>query len=173
MIPTARFGFSFAAIAAAFLAIATPIAAQDASDPHAIYESRCARCHQPHASDLARASLTLHNGVVVMRSSGAPLELFLDQHPRGLPRTEANMLLRQFGAMLETGFLYQDKCVACHDRASTLARLRLFERNGVLEGRYTHRDISEFLRNHGRLNAQEVDIIMGMFHRQLSPSAPR
>ena len=77
--------------------------------------------------------------------------------------------MKQFAGMLETGFLYQEKCVACHERASTLARLRLFERDGVIEGRYTYRDISEFLRNHGRLTPMEVDTIMKMFHRQMKP----
>lgn len=149
-----------------------PGAGPAAIDPHALYESRCAACHPPHAGDFAKAALALYNGQVVMRSSGAPLELFLDQHPRGLPRAEAEALLRQFRGMLETGFLYQEKCVACHDRAATLARLRLFERDGVIQGRYTYRDISEFLRNHGRLTPMEVETIMRMFHRQPVPQAP-
>lgn len=147
--------------------------AQVPLDPHEVYERRCAQCHEPHAHGLAKASLALKNGVVVLKASEAPLELFLDQHPRGLPRAEANAIVKQFGAMLETGFIYQDKCIGCHDRASTLARLRLFEREGVLEGRYTYRDITEFLRNHGRLSPEEVDIILSMFRRQLAPYAPR
>ena len=141
-----------------------------AIDPHEVYERRCAQCHAPHAHGLAKAALTLKNGVVVLKASEAPLDLFLDRHPRGLPRAEAAALVRQFGAMLETGFLYQEKCIGCHDRASTLARLRLFERDGVLEGRYTYRDITEFLRNHGRLSPEEVDIILSMFRRQLAPA---
>lgn len=159
---------------AALIAVTLPASAQYAApiDPHAIYESRCAACHQPHAGEFAKAALALQNGMIVMRSSGAPLELFLDQHPRGLPRAEAQALVNQFRAMLESGFLYQDKCVACHDRAATLARLRLFERDGVIEGRYTYRDISEFLRQHGRLTPMEVDTIMKMFHRQPVPQAP-
>lgn len=174
MLPIARFATGLImAIAVTLFPASSMLSAQEAADPHAIYESRCAQCHQPHAREFAKAALTLQDGIVTMRSSGAPLELFLDQHPRGLPRADAQALVTQFKAMLETGFLYQDKCVTCHDRASTLARLRLFERDGVIQGRYTYRDISTFLRNHGRLTAEEVDIIMKMFHRQSIPSAPR
>lgn len=160
---------------AATLAVLLPLlpscaAAQTTSDPHAIYEQRCAQCHEPHARELARQSLQLDNGRVVIRSSSAPLELFLQRHPRGLAPEDAAALLKHFSAMLKTGFLYQDKCVTCHERASTLARLRLFERDGVIQGRYTYRDISEFLRNHGRLTPMEVETIMKMFHRQLAPT---
>ncbi len=164
--------FGVIATACAFLASAPAYAqTSQAPDPHVIYETRCASCHEPHARDFAKKALELQNGAVVMKSSGAPLALFLEHHPRGLPPADAAALLKQFSAMLQTGFLYQEKCVACHERASTLARLRLFEREGVIEGRYTHRDISEFLRNHGRLTSMEVDTIMKMFHRQLAPNA--
>ncbi|MCB1504038.1 MAG: hypothetical protein KDJ47_03590 [Hyphomicrobiaceae bacterium] len=156
------------AIAGLGLLASSPVAAQ-APDPHAIYESRCSACHQPHASDLAKSSLTMRDGMVVLKSSDAPFELFLAKHPRGLSQADRDVLLKQFKGMLETGYLYQDKCIACHDRASTLARLRLFERDGVIEGRYTYRDISTFLRDHGRLTPMEVDTIMKMFHRQLQP----
>ncbi len=142
----------------------------EAQDPHALYESRCAACHEPHARDFAKKALDFQNGAVVMRSSGAPLALFLEQHPRGLAPADAAVLIKHFSATLETGFLYQEKCIVCHERASTLARLKLFERDGVIEGRYTYRDISEFLRNHGRLTPMEVETILKMFHRQLAPS---
>jgi hypothetical protein len=160
------------AVLLALLAAFSPTStAAQTIDPHALYESRCAACHQPHARDLAQSALALQNGTIVMKSSSAPLRLFLERHPRGLPPAEADALDRHFSAMLQTGFLYEKKCVACHERASTLARLRLFERDGVLEGRYTHRDITTFLRNHGRLTPMEVETIMNMFHRQLAPAA--
>ena len=176
----ARYAPALAVLAAAYIALLTPVigqptaseAAASESDPHAIYEQRCALCHQPHAREFARQSLALESGNVIMRSSSAPLDLFLKRHPKGLPDSEARVLLGHFSQMLGSGFIYQDKCVGCHERASTMARLRLFERDGVIKGRYTYRDISEFLRQHGRLTPMEVQTIMNMFKRQLAPGTP-
>lgn len=157
-----------AVIATAF---ATPSFAQ-VTDPHALYEQRCAACHQPHARDLVKETLTVREGRVVLKSSGAPLADFLNRHPRGLSPGDAQTLMTQFEAMLQTGFLFQEKCIVCHERASELARLRLIERNGALMGRYTNRDIAAFMPHHGRLTSPEVETIMAMLHRQVQATAP-
>lgn len=152
--------------AAASLVTLTAVAAQ--SDPHAIYETRCAACHEPHAREFARKSLELKDGRVLLKGTGTGLSEFLQKHPRRpLSKEDADLLDRQLAAMLQSGFLFQEKCIVCHDRAVSFARLNLIERDGVLKGRYTDRDIAEFLRGHGRLTAEEADTILVMLRRQL------
>ncbi|MGD9784822.1 MAG: hypothetical protein AB7E80_11135 [Hyphomicrobiaceae bacterium] len=137
-------------------------------DAHAVYEQRCAGCHQPHASDLARASLALDGDVVRLKAGGMPLAGFLANHPRRAPTAdEQRALIELFAGMLKTGFLYQRKCVVCHDRASQLARLRLKLDGDRVVGRYSGHDTATFLAEHGRLEAAERDVIVAMLRRQL------
>lgn len=136
-------------------------------DPHALYETRCASCHEAHARDLAKATLELKDNVAHLKGGG-PLAEFLTRHPRRpLAADEAAALATHLAAMLQTGFIYQEKCTGCHDRAVVLARRELIERDGVLVGRYTGRNIEEFLANHGRLTADEAATVLSMLHRQL------
>lgn len=158
------------AISSTAALIAAPALAQDI-DPHQLYEQRCAACHQPHARDLVQETLALREGYAVLRKSGMPLTDFLGHHPRRtLEKPEADALVKQFEAMLKTGFLFEQKCSICHDRASELARLRLKERDGAIVGRYTGRDIAAYMQTHGRLTSSEVDTIMAMLRRQLASS---
>ena len=137
-------------------------------DPHALYERRCAGCHEPHARDLARSTLELQGGVAHLKGGG-PLVEFFARHPRGgLPAAEAEALAAHMAAMLGTAFLFQEKCTICHDRASVLARRELIERDGVLVGRYSGRDIAAFLADHGRLAPDEAAVVLDMLRRQLA-----
>lgn len=153
------------------IALLTPPAFAQSVDPHQLYEQRCATCHQPHARELVQETLVLRDGNVVLKKSGTLLADFLKRHPhRALEKPQADVLVKQFEAMLETGFVYQQKCGVCHDRAVDLARLRLQERNGTIIGRYTGSNITAFLRTHGRLTPSEVDTMVAMLDRQLSAS---
>ncbi len=155
------------AIFATAALVAAPVIAQD-KDPHQLYERRCATCHQPHARELVKETLDIRDGHVVLKRSGIPLADFLARHPRqALDKSEMDMLVKQFEAMLKTGFLFQQKCILCHERASDLARLGLLERDGAIVGRYSGRDLANFLQGHGRLTPPEVDTIMAMLRRQL------
>lgn len=158
---------SAALVAFSAICAPAPVAAQTA-DPHALYETRCAGCHVPHARDLAQDSLELKDGNVVLKKSATPLADFLTHHPRKpLTGEEADVLVKNLAAMLQTGFLFQEKCIVCHERASVMARLRLIEKDGVLKGRYTGQDIAQFLNSHGRLTDAEAAIIVSMLRRQL------
>lgn len=154
-------------------AAAAPVTLTDAAaqaDPHTIYETRCAACHEPHAREFAQKSLDLKDGRVLLKGTSTGLAEFMQKHPRRpLSKEDAEILDRQFAAMLQSGFLFHEKCIACHDRAATFARLNLIERAGVLMGRYSNRDIAAFLHEHGRLTAEEADIIAAMLRRQITP----
>lgn len=139
------------------------------TSPHTLYETRCAGCHEPHAREFAQKSLDLKDGRVFLKGTDKALAEFLTRHPRKpLSKEDAETLDRQLAAMLQTGFLFQEKCVSCHERASVLARLRLIERDGKLLGRYTGRDIAGFMLEHGRLTPDEAEIIVAMLRRQLA-----
>jgi hypothetical protein len=141
-------------------------------DPHALYERRCSRCHEPHSADLAEASLRLADGQVIGIDSGREVGALL-QHHRGLSMAsdQIDALVDHFAAILTTDRLYRRKCIICHDPAVTLARSRLILRDGVLLGRYDGRDIEAFLAGHGRLTEPEIAVISAMLRRQLA-SAP-
>lgn len=155
-------------IASAIALGCLPVQAQSI-DPHALYESRCTRCHEPHASDFARAHLMKDGGAVVGTETGQELSSLLDGHRRtNLTTAEIGALVDHFGAMMETGWIFQEKCTLCHGAAVRLARTWLIMRGDTLLGRYSGRDIEVFLGNHGRLTAPEVQIVTKMLKRHLS-----
>lgn len=124
-------------------------------DFHTVFEERCLSCHG-HAGPFVRERLTLEDGTLY-RSNGQPLAPFLEHHAGGLSAKELRLFLDVFAAQIESGGLYKDRCEICHDRARELARLELVLRDGRLVGRYTGRDIGEFLTWHGRLTEEEAD----------------
>ncbi len=150
-----------------------PPPASPVIDPHALYEARCSGCHAPHGGDFAKQSLKAVDGVVIGARSGRPLGQILPSH-RGTTQTpdEVKALVDHFGAILPTGWLYQDKCLGCHDRAVVLARSHLIVRDDALVGRYSGRDIAAFMSGHGRLDPRQRDIILAMLRRQLESTAP-
>lgn len=145
-------------------------AAATTIDPHALYERACSACHPPHSRDLAAGSLVRIDGRTLSAKSGKPVADLLMRHMGvKLSAEEIAALSRHFEAMLATGFLFQEKCIVCHERARELARLRLAIRDGKLVGRYSGVDIAAFLEQHGRLDGAEVAIMVATLRRQLEP----
>ncbi|MEW5962018.1 MAG: hypothetical protein AB1749_00500 [Pseudomonadota bacterium] len=141
-----------------------------AIDPHALYERACATCHPPHSRDLAQKSVKRVDGRTVGARSGKPIaDLLVGHMGVRLTAEETAALAGHFEAMLATGFLFQEKCIVCHDRAQELARLRLQIHDGRLVGRYSGLDIAAFLEQHGRLEGEEVAIMLATLRRQLEP----
>ncbi|MBU1211132.1 MAG: cytochrome c [Alphaproteobacteria bacterium] len=138
-----------------------------APDPHQIFEQRCGGCHTPHAGDFEGDYLVSSQGMMLTRRSSRELRGFLDSGHGKLSPVEINVLVEHFESILNAGGLFQDKCRVCHDRAVDLARHQLILRDGRLTGRYTGRDIAEFLTNHGRLQPDEVERMISVLKRQL------
>jgi len=153
--------------------LALPLTAAEALDPHAIYETRCAGCHLPHAGDFARESLVQGEGGIVGRKSGKELASFLRGGHGRLQKQEIDVLVTQFAAILETGGVFAEKCRACHRSARGLARNKLILRSGRLFGRYSGRDMAVFLANHGRLEGEEVETVLNMLRRHLAGDPTR
>jgi hypothetical protein len=136
-------------------------------DPHQIYERSCSRCHGAHAREFVNDNLIRSDGEIVGRKTSRDVRIFLEAGHGNLTPQEIETLFVQFESMLATGGLFQKKCRICHDRAARFARLNLVERDGRLVGRYSGRDIAEFLKGHGRLNPDEVDSMIATLIRQL------
>lgn len=136
-------------------------------DPHVIYESRCAGCHAPHAGDFVLDSLTMDDNILVGRKSGHSVEAFLLSGHGRLSPEETAALLDHLLFIQQSGGLFKDKCGICHSRMVDLARTHLIERDGVIYGRYSGRNIPDFLQGHGRLHGDEIPVILSAFQRQL------
>ncbi|MBD1545180.1 hypothetical protein [Roseibium aggregatum] len=148
------------------LAATTPAFAQE-TDPHAIYEQGCARCHEAHAGDFVHNRLDLKEGRLVGKASGRDVETFLAGGHGGLAEAERQILIDQLIAIRRSGQLFHDKCLTCHDRAVELARSQLIVKDGLLVGRYSGKNTGDFLKGHGRLTPDEIDRMIAVLKRQL------
>ncbi|WP_346898572.1 hypothetical protein [uncultured Roseibium sp.] len=154
------------------IALAAPGAASaQETDPHAIYEQSCARCHEAHAGDFVHNRLELKADRLVSTSSGKDIEVFLSGGHGRLEPAERQILLDQLIAIRQSGQLFHDKCLTCHDRAVEFARSRLIVKDGVLVGRYSGKNTGQFLQGHGRLTPDEADRMFDVLKRQLQVPA--
>jgi hypothetical protein len=142
-------------------------------DPHRLYEQRCASCHAPHASELARDMLEVRDGKLLAKKSGKDLPSILARH-RGTQQTQSEIeaLIEAFRRNISSGSLYQRKCIDCHDRARDFARNRLTIDQTTLKGGYSGRVIEDFLKGHGRLTEAEVGQMVSTLKWQLETREP-
>lgn len=136
-------------------------------DPHRVYEQKCSGCHAPHAGDFVWDSLTDTADGLAGRKSGRPLRDFLEQGHGRLSAPEIDALLEQFALIRQSGRLFRTKCRICHDSAVELARHDLILEDDRLTGRYSGRDIADFLNGHGRLTPSETEQMIEVLTRAL------
>ncbi len=151
----------------ATLAVAPSGAGADVIDPHQLYEQRCGNCHEPHAGDFVHDNLVLSDGEVLGRKTGRELRAFLDAGHGNLIADEIASMVAHLTSIQQSGRLFRDKCIICHDRAVELARHHLIITDGELVGRYSKRNIERFLSGHGRLTDDEVPRMVDVLKRQL------
>jgi len=140
------------------LSIATCVVAETI-DPHRLYEDQCSGCHAAHAGEFVHGSLDYSRGGAIGRKTSKGLRAFLTEGHGGLNAQQIDALLDLFLGIHNRGRVFHDKCRICHDRATELARSRLIIIDGRLMGRYSGRDIEEFLSRHGRLEGREVEMM--------------
>jgi cytochrome c5 len=145
----------------------TPALAQQL-DPHKIYEGSCAGCHAPHAGDFVFDTLRLTKDGLAGRSSGKSVDAYLKAGHGNLSAAEADILLDHLLSIQNSGRVFHDKCKICHVSPVELAQLELVLRDDRLVGRYSGRDILQFLEGHGRLAPAEIPIVAEVLQRQLS-----
>ncbi len=142
-------------------------AAAQQIDPHAVYEQDCAGCHAPHAGEFVFDKLKLLNDSLVAKKTGQPVSVLLESGHGGLSPAETEAILDLFLNIRQSGRLFFEKCRICHINAKELARINLIVRDDRLMGRYTGRDIAEFLLDHGRLELNEITIMVEVLKRHL------
>lgn len=165
--PTIRVAapWRLALMAMATGALTLTTAQGQAIDPHRLYEQKCARCHEPHAGDFARKRLKRVDGQTVGAENGLELRAFLSRGHGRLTAAELDVMVEQLTRITLSGALYQRKCLTCHERAVVLARRELEIKEGRLAGRYSGRDMAEFLARHGRLAPDEVAPMLATLRR--------
>lgn len=137
-------------------------------DPHDLYERRCGGCHSPHAGQFVQDSIAREDGKLVGQSNGMGVEAFLSAGHGKLSPVEIEAMMSHLTAILDAGALFKDNCVICHGRAVVFARGHLGMKDGLLVGRYTGREVEEFLTGHGRLEEPEIRIIVEALSKQVS-----
>jgi hypothetical protein len=137
-------------------------------DPHRIYEENCGDCHAPHAGNFVHDNLVHSDGKILGRKSGRELRAFLEAGHGKLTPDEIVSIIAHLMSIQQSGRLFHDKCIICHDRAVKLARSELIIRDAELIGRYSKRNIEQFLSGHGRLKVDEVSKMVDVLKRQLN-----
>ncbi|MCK5445973.1 MAG: hypothetical protein KAI73_10140 [Rhodospirillaceae bacterium] len=140
-------------------------------DVHELFETRCGQCHQ-HSGDVAQERLVIAKGILRGRTSGNDILVFLPKH-HGRPNPkETAALYDLFFSQVKGGGVFKDRCAICHVSAREFARLNLIRDCDVVRGRYTGNNLTEFLVNHGRIGADEVDFFIQLMAR-LAPALDR
>ena len=141
-------------------------------DPHRIYEQKCGACHAAHAGDFAWVTIALSDGVLVGKDTGRPIRALLESGHGRLAGPEIEAVLEQFRTILMSDRLFRKKCRICHTSAVELARRELILTDGQLKGRYTGRDMADYLLRHGRLSPSEVETMLNVLTRALTTQEP-
>ncbi len=167
--PLVSLRISKPALAFAFACLTAMVAAGHAQpiDPHRLYEQNCGGCHTQHAGDFVHDNLEYSDGNIIGSRSDRELRAFLEAGHGRLSPDEVEAMVVLLTGIQQSGRLFHDKCIICHDRAVVLARRELILRDGQLIGRYTDRDIEQFLSGHGRLTSDEVSKMVEVLKRHL------
>lgn len=164
------FGFAAVGIVIAAVAVTIFLVPRDRPiDPHAVYERACAKCHEPHASNLVQSALRDEAGRPVTARAGRDLSEFLLKGHGGavLSPAEVEALVAQFDAMLASRFIFRKKCATCHGRATDFARQELTLRGGKLYHRHDFKAVEDVLVYHGDVIPAEIPVLIEMLTRNL------
>jgi hypothetical protein len=152
------------ALALLLLAATVSHSPAKAADLHRLWEERCAECHG-EAGPFAHRTLAADGDRLVGRRPERDLLAFLRRHQGGLPEADAQAVYAMLLAQAETQPLFRERCGLCHPKAADLVRGALVLRDGVLVGRYTGRPTADFLKNHGRIEADELPVFLDLLTR--------
>ncbi len=133
-------------------------------DARGLFQARCGKCHE-RAGPLVRETLRIEDSRLVRRGAGADLAAFLKRHPRGLSAAEQAAIYDALLAIAQYRGRFQESCAICHGTARELARDYLVLRDGALIGRYSGRDMAEYLPGHARMDAVDAAFFEDVLRR--------
>ena len=131
-----------------------------------VFQDKCGRCHD-RAGPLVRERLTLTDDGLVSKATGRDLRAILPKHFGRRGEDEVAAIYRELLRVARGRGWFEVRCGVCHESAEDLARHALILRDGALAGRYTGRDIADFLRRHGTDSAEEAAFFEGVLRRQV------
>lgn len=131
---------------------------------HEFFEAQCGHCHQ-HAINVAQENLIIEHGTLRGRTSGNDIRTFLPAHFGHPNQEETSALYDLFFRQVKEGGVFKDRCTICHGSARELAHGKLIRDGDVVRGRYSGNNLTEFLSNHARIGADEVDFFIQLLAR--------
>lgn len=158
----------FAALAGIGMLLGSQPALAEQNNPHALFETKCASCHVPHAGEFVSQSIIADGTELIGTATQIPVRKFLETGHGRLSDDDIDIMMDHLNSIHDSGQLFLRKCTICHGRAVVLSELNLILKDGEPWGRYTGRKVEDFLQDHGRLSEDEIPIIMGAFVRQLA-----
>jgi hypothetical protein len=144
--------------------------ADDASVTPGLFQEKCGRCHD-RAGVLVRERLDLVDETLKGRASGRDLREILPRHFGRRPNQEVEAITQALMRLARKQGRFQVRCGICHASAEEVVRHRLIIVEGELRGRYTGRDIGEFLTRHGTSSAEEAAFFEDVL-RRIARSSP-
>lgn len=152
----------------AALALLAPFPATAQSDERpGLFARQCGGCHDT-VRDLLRDHADLVEGVLVGRESGQKLWIYLRRHFRERSREDIAIVHAELLRVAQGGGRFRTRCAICHESAGALARDSLILRDGQLRGRYSGRNIADYLQSHARIaDAEEAAFFEGVLRRQM------
>lgn len=159
-------------MAAGFMMLSNALAL----DASALFEERCSKCHQS-AEKLAEMTLIIDHGVLRSSATGKDMRAYLPHH-RGHPNPEETLSLYDlmFSKLIscpnvrtQDGGGFETRCAICHPSALDLAKQKLIRVDGTVRGRYSGRELSEFLDTHARICTDDGDYFIHLLG-DLAPS---
>lgn len=158
------------AIAAAMLLAAAPPRAAEPSVETGLFQEHCGRCHS-RAGVLLRESLEVVDGTLRTKKSGKELQAFVAGHFGRRSQQDIEAITAALLRISRREGRFQQRCGICHSSAEDLARHELMLTGGELRGRYSGRDIGEFLQRHGTSSPEEAAFFEDVL-RRIAQSLP-
>ncbi len=132
-----------------------------------LFQAKCGACHD-RAGPLVRERLSLTATGALVTSDDLDLRAFMRGHFGAPEESEIDAIYGALRRIAQGRGRFEVRCGICHASAEALAQKTLILRGGRLFGRYSGRDIADFLLRHGTDSAEETDFFTSVLRRQLT-----
>ena len=139
----------------------------EASSHLGLFQTKCGACHA-QAGPLVRDRLSLTATGTLVTSDDLDLRAFMRGHFGAPEESEIEAIYDALRRIAQGRGRFEVRCGICHASAEALAQKTLVLRGGTLFGRYSGREIADFLARHGTDNAGEAKFFTSVLRRQLT-----